>query len=64
MRNVAVVVPNLNGTGIVGRCVAAAVTGGAADVVVVDDGSSDESPAEAVAAGAAPGRPAAASRPR
>jgi len=49
---VAVVVPNHNGDGIVGRCVAAAVAAGAAEVVVADDASSDDSAVEAAAAGA------------
>jgi N-acetylglucosaminyl-diphospho-decaprenol L-rhamnosyltransferase len=49
---VAVVVPNLNGAGLVGRCVRAALAAGAAEVVVVDDGSDDDSPDEARAAGA------------
>jgi GT2 family glycosyltransferase len=57
---VSAVVPNKNGDGLVGRCVAAALAAGAAEVIVVDDGSSDESPLEAAAAGAtvlqSPGR--------
>ena len=60
MKGSAVVVPNLNGEGIVGRCVTAALAAGAAEVVVVDDGSADESPGEAAQAGArllrSPGR--------
>ena len=46
------IIPNKNGAGLVGRCVAAARTAGAAEVIVVDDGSTDASPAEAEAAGA------------
>lgn len=49
---VSVVVPNRDGAGLVGRCVAAALAAGAAEVIVVDDGSVDESPAEAASAGA------------
>ena len=52
MTDVAVVIPNHNGHGLVGRCVAGAREGGAAEIVVVDDASSDDSPAEAEAAGA------------
>jgi N-acetylglucosaminyl-diphospho-decaprenol L-rhamnosyltransferase len=50
--DVAVVVPNHNGNGLVGRCVEAALAAGAAEVVVVDDASSDDSTSEARAAGA------------
>ena len=49
---VSVVVPNRDGAGLVGRCVADALAAGAAEVIVVDDGSADASPAEAEAAGA------------
>ena len=49
---IAVVVPNRNGAGLVGRCVEAAAAAGADEIVVVDDGSDDSSPAEAAAAGA------------
>ncbi len=52
MERVAVVIPNRNGAGFIGTCVEAAARAGAAEIVVVDDGSSDESPAEATAAGA------------
>jgi N-acetylglucosaminyl-diphospho-decaprenol L-rhamnosyltransferase len=48
---VSVVIPNHNGTGFVGRCVAAAAVG-AREVVVVDDRSTDASASEAEAAGA------------
>lgn len=48
---VSVVVPNRDGAGLVGRCVAAALAAGAAEVIVVDDGSADASAAEAEAAG-------------
>ena len=50
--SVSAVVPNRDGAGLVGRCVAAALAGGVAEVVVVDDGSTDDSPAEAERAGA------------
>ena len=56
----AAVVPNRDGAGLVGRCVEAALAGGAVEVVVVDDGSSDGSEREAAEAGArvlrSPGR--------
>ena len=52
MTDVAVVIPNHNGRGLVGRCVAAALAAGAAEVVVVDDASTDDSPTEAEHAGA------------
>ena len=51
-RGVSAVVPNKDGTGLVGRCVAAALAAGASEVIVVDDGSTDASPDEAAAAGA------------
>ena len=57
---VSVIIPNKNGTGLVGRCVAAAFASGATEVIVVDDGSTDRSPSEAEGAGAdllaSPGR--------
>jgi GT2 family glycosyltransferase len=49
---VSAIVPNKDGAGLVGRCVAAALAAGAAEVVVVDDGSTDESSGEAAVAGA------------
>ena len=49
---VSAIIPNKNGTGLVGRCVAAAFASGADEVIVVDDGSTDGSPAEAEGAGA------------
>jgi N-acetylglucosaminyl-diphospho-decaprenol L-rhamnosyltransferase len=52
MADVAVVIPNYNGVGLVGRCVVAAREAGAAEIVVVDDASTDDSLAEAEAAGA------------
>jgi N-acetylglucosaminyl-diphospho-decaprenol L-rhamnosyltransferase len=51
-RGVSAVVPNKDGTGLVGRSVAAALAAGAGEVIVVDDGSTDDSPDEAAAAGA------------
>ena len=57
---ISAIIPNRNGAGLIGRCVDAALAGGAAEVIVVDDGSSDASPTEAETAGAAlcpsPGR--------
>lgn len=52
MTPISAVVPNRDGAGLVGRCVEAALAGGADEVIVADDGSRDGSPGEAAEAGA------------
>jgi N-acetylglucosaminyl-diphospho-decaprenol L-rhamnosyltransferase len=58
--DVSAVIPNKDGSGMIGRCVEAALAAGATEAIVVDDGSSDDSPDEAERAGAlvlrSPGR--------
>lgn len=52
MTDIAVVIPNHDGAGLVGQCVSAVREAGAAEVVVVDDHSTDDSAREAADAGA------------